>query len=101
VFGLPTVLVNNAGILASRRVAEATEAQYRAVLDVNQGGVFLGIRAVIPAMRRAGGGRIVNMGCAGGMVGVPDCFGYVAAKSRQDPPWLRLLRVRTEKGICP
>lgn len=56
-FGPPTVLVNNAGILKLHRLEDATEDDYRRVVEVNQIGVFLGMRAVLPSMRAAGGGR--------------------------------------------
>lgn len=79
-FGPPDVLVNNAGILADHRLETVTEADYRRVLDTDQIGVFLGMRAVVPAMRRAGRGSIINIGSTAAMVGYPDCFAYTAAK---------------------
>ena len=61
-FGALHVLCNNAG--ANRRVSfdEIDEETWRWVLDVNLTGQFLGIKACVPAMRRAGGGSIINMG---------------------------------------
>ncbi|MFD5228766.1 glucose 1-dehydrogenase [Streptomyces qaidamensis] len=79
-FGAVDVLVNNAGILVTHRLETATEADFRRTLEVNQLGVFLGMQAVVPAMRRAGRGSIVNIGSTAGMVGFPDCFAYVATK---------------------
>src|SRR5207249_4833358 len=58
----------------------ASEADFRQVVDVNQVGVFLGIKAVIPAMRKAGGGSIVNISSIGGIIAFPGIPGYVASK---------------------
>ena len=79
-FGPVSVLVNNAGIVHGGPLAELSEADYRRVVDVNQVGVFLGMRAVVPSMRRAGGGSIVNVSSIGGIVSFPNVLGYVAAK---------------------
>ena len=79
-FGVPNVLVNNAGILVLHRLDQATESEYRRVIDVNQVGVFLGMKAVIPAMRQAQGGSIVNIASTGGIVGYPENIAYVASK---------------------
>lgn len=79
-FGPVSVLVNNAGIVHEGPLAELSEADYRRVVDVNQVGVFLGMRAVVPSMRRAGGGSIVNVSSIGGIVAFPGVLGYVAAK---------------------
>jgi len=79
-FGAVDVLVNNAGILVLHQLEDASEAEYRRVIDVNQVGVFLGMQAVIPAMRKAGGGSIVNIGSTGGIVGFPGNIAYAAAK---------------------
>lgn len=80
VFGPPNVLVNNAEIPAMDRADETSEDTYRRIAEVDQLGVFLGMRAVIPAMRRAGGGSIVNIGSTAAMVSIPGCFAYSAAK---------------------
>ena len=79
-FGTITGLVNNAGIVAMHTVADATEEDYRRVVDVNQVGTFLGMQAVLPAMRAAGGGSIVNISSVAGLVGLPGIFSYVASK---------------------
>lgn len=60
-FGLVNVLVNNAAILHLATIADTSPEDFRRVLDVNLVGPMLGIRAVTPAMRRAGGGSIVNV----------------------------------------
>lgn len=80
-FGPVTVLVNNAGISGPKKpIEETSEAEYRRVVDVNQIGVFLGIRSVVASMRRAGVGSIVNMSSGYGLVSAPRQFAYTAAK---------------------
>ena len=61
-FGRLNLLCNNAG--ANFRVSfdEQTEEQWHTIMDVGLTGAFLGIKAAVPAMRRAGGGVILNMG---------------------------------------
>ena len=79
-FGPVTVLVNNAGILKFAPLAEMSLDDYLAVIDVNQVGCFLGMRAVTPSMQRAGGGSIVNISSINGLVGYPGTMGYTASK---------------------
>ncbi len=79
-FGRLDVLVNNAGIVRTGSLEHQSLEDYRAVVDVNQVGVFLGMRAVIPAMRDAGGGSIVNISSNAGLEGVEGVVGYVASK---------------------
>ncbi|MBB83231.1 MAG: 3-alpha-hydroxysteroid dehydrogenase [Deltaproteobacteria bacterium] len=79
-FGRLDVLVNNAGIVRTGAIESTSLEDYRAVVDVNQIGTFLGIRAVVPAMREAGGGSIVNISSNAGMEGVQGVIGYVASK---------------------
>lgn len=74
------VLVNNAGIVAMAMLADTTLADYRRVIDVNQIGVFLGMRSVISAMTAAGGGSIVNISSIDGMAGMAGMTSYVASK---------------------
>ena len=75
------VLVNNAGVAAYAGVAEATDREWEAVLSVNQNGVFHGMRAVIPGMREAGSGAIVNVASVFGTGAVPGYFAYQASKA--------------------
>jgi len=68
-FGKLDILVNNAGI-ALRGVLEDTSSEdWDRVMAVNAKGVFLGTKAAIPEMRKAGGGSIVNISSMSGMVG--------------------------------
>ena len=72
-FGALHVLVNNAGIGAVLSRVEDTAAEaWDQVMAVNAKGVFLGTRAAIPAMRRAGGGSIVNISSQLGLVGMDN-----------------------------
>ncbi len=71
-FGRLDVLVNNAGIGGAGRLEDTTVEAWDRVMDVNAKGVFLGSKAVIPAMRAAGGGSIVNISSQLGLVGMDD-----------------------------
>lgn len=79
-FGPISGLVNNAGIVHVDPIEKLSEADYRKVIDVNQVGVFLGMKAVIESMRRAGVGSIVNISSTGGLIGYSNILGYVASK---------------------
>jgi NAD(P)-dependent dehydrogenase (short-subunit alcohol dehydrogenase family) len=79
-FGALHILVNNAGVIREGGAIEETEEGWRHVLDVNQTGVFLGIKHAVPAMRRAGGGAIVNISSTLGVVGAEDYIAYQATK---------------------
>lgn len=79
-FGRLDVLVNNAGIVRTGFLEETSLADYRAVIEVNQVGTFLGMRAVVPAMRESGGGSIINISSNAGIEGVQGVIGYVASK---------------------
>ena len=68
-FGKLDVVVNNAGIGGGGRVEDTTEEEWDQVMDVNAKGVFLGTKAAIPEMRRAGGGSIINISSQLGLVG--------------------------------
>ena len=68
-FGRLDILVNNAGIARIARVEETTAEEWDLVLDINAKGVFLGTKAAIPELRRAGGGSIVNISSIAGLVG--------------------------------
>jgi 3(or 17)beta-hydroxysteroid dehydrogenase len=79
-FGRLDILVNNAGIAFVRPLGETTLAEWRRVMAVNLDGVFLGTREAVRAMRRSGGGAIVNMSSASGLVGSPLASAYCASK---------------------
>jgi NAD(P)-dependent dehydrogenase (short-subunit alcohol dehydrogenase family) len=71
-YGKLDILVNNAGIGGGNRIEDTTLADWERIMAVNSTGVFLGTRAVIPAMRRAGGGSIVNLSSQLGLVGTDN-----------------------------
>lgn len=75
-----TVLVNNAGVLLFSALADTTLADYQRVIGINQVGTFLGMRAVVPSMTRAGGGSIVNVSSVEGLGGMPYLVAYTASK---------------------
>src|SRR5438876_3632342 len=71
-FGKLNVLVNNAGIGGGSRIEDTTVEDWNRMMDINAKGVFLGTKAVIPAMRRAGGGSIIDISSQLGLVGVDN-----------------------------
>lgn len=80
-YGKVDVLVNNAGILIRKSIEETTADDWDRIMAVNVKGVFLGTRAAIPAMRRAGGGSIINISSTAGLVGSPyGSSAYTATK---------------------
>ena len=80
-FGKVDILVNNAGIASWNAGDDASVEEWDRLMEVNAKGVFLGTRAVIPAMRAAGGGSIINISSISGMVGQTNIHpGYNASK---------------------
>src|SRR5256885_3261266 len=79
-FGPVSVLVNNAGIVRFGPIAETEPAAWRQVIDINLTGSYLGIRAVLPSMRKAGGGAIVNISSGAGFTATFGLAAYVASK---------------------
>ena len=74
------ILVNSAGILAGGTVEDTSPAEWRRMIDVNVKGTFFGCRAAVAAMKRGGGGAIVNLSSIAGLRGSPDLFAYDASK---------------------
>lgn len=72
-------LVNNAGVWRSASLTDTTLDEYRHVVDVNQVGVFLGMRAVAPVITQPGG-SIVNISSVAGLIGPPSSIAYTASK---------------------
>ena len=81
-FGSIGILINNAGILFSTALADMEEEEWDLVIDVNMKGTYLFTRAVLPVMKQAGWGRIVNFSSTAGKavstLGGPH---YTAAKA--------------------
>jgi NAD(P)-dependent dehydrogenase (short-subunit alcohol dehydrogenase family) len=80
-FGALHVLVNNAGIARTEDVEQETLEGYRKIIDVNQIGAWLGMKAAIPPIRSAGGGAIVNVSSIYGFIGGRgEAIAYQASK---------------------
>jgi 3alpha(or 20beta)-hydroxysteroid dehydrogenase len=80
-FGAPSVLVNNAGVMVVGPIEAAPVEQFERAFRVNALGAVLGIQAVVPEMRSIGGGSIVNMASATGIVGTAGLSAYAASKA--------------------
>lgn len=79
-FGKLDALVNNAGIVDVGLVQDMPADRFMKVVETNQLGVFLGMQAVVPALRAAGGGTIVNISSVDGLMGLKYCSAYCASK---------------------
>jgi NAD(P)-dependent dehydrogenase (short-subunit alcohol dehydrogenase family) len=74
------ILVNNAGIHRPGAALDTTSELWEEVMSVNLWGTFLGCRTAIPAMRRRGGGAIVNLSSINAITGVPGAIAYSVSK---------------------
>jgi NAD(P)-dependent dehydrogenase (short-subunit alcohol dehydrogenase family) len=79
-FGRLDVLVNNAGIISVGPLEHMTIEDYQDAMAVHYWGPLYAIRAALPRLRRAGGGRIVNVASIGGRVAVPHLAPYSGSK---------------------
>ena len=79
-YGKLDILINNAGIAIWKGVEDTSEEDWDRVMAVNAKGVFLGTKLAIPAMRRAGGGSIINISSTAGLRGSPGLAAYTASK---------------------
>jgi len=79
-FGRVDILVNNAGIIRVAPLETLDADSFRKVVDTNLVGAFLGMKAVLDPMRRAGGGSIVNFSSVQGMEGRFGFSAYAASK---------------------
>lgn len=77
-FGPVHILVNNAGISVNKGLLDSTLEDYRRIVDINQVSVFLGMKAVVPSMKKAGSGSIVNISSMNGLVA--GAIGYTDTK---------------------
>jgi 3alpha(or 20beta)-hydroxysteroid dehydrogenase len=74
------VLVNNAGVFLAAKLEETTLDEFRHVQEVNQVGVFLGMRTIAPGMSERGSGSIINLSSVAGLMGSPYLVAYAASK---------------------
>jgi len=80
VYGRIDALINNAGTVVVKPLEEVDWADFRRVVDVNLGGIFLFCKHVLPIMKKQPGGAIVNMGSVSGHVGQINHTIYGATK---------------------
>jgi 3alpha(or 20beta)-hydroxysteroid dehydrogenase len=78
--GQVDVLVNNAGVFLAARLEDTTLEDFRRLQDVNQVGVFLGMRTIAPLMTQRGSGSIINLSSVAGRMGAPYLTAYAASK---------------------
>lgn len=79
-WGAPNILSNTAGVWLMKGILETSFAEYQRVIAVNQVGVYLGMAAVLPDMKAAGSGVIVNLSSVSGIKGGDQPFAYTASK---------------------
>lgn len=79
--GAPNVLFNNAGIAVVGELEDISEADWDRQYNVNVKSIYLVSRAIIPLMREAGGGSIINMGSESAFVGFPMHPAYTSSKA--------------------
>lgn len=80
-FGAVTVLHNNAAVLRGGDVLASSRRDFLDLMDVNVWGCLVGMQQVLPSMRQAGGGSIINVSSTGGLIGQPGAVTYSASKA--------------------
>jgi len=80
-FGRVNVLVNNAGMRFRKPFLETTLDEFKNVLDVNVGSMFLLCQSVLPHMLEHKQGKIINMSSVAGTLGLPELSSYVTSKA--------------------
>ncbi len=79
-FGGLDVLVNNAGIANVKGVEETSEEEWDSIVNINQKGVWLGMKYAVPAMRKRGAGSIINISSIYGLIGSSGSTAYHGTK---------------------
>ena len=79
-FGAVSILINNAGILKLNPLMDTPLEEYMQVINVNQVGVFLGMKVVANSMKKANGGSMINISSIDGLIGMTFATAYVASK---------------------
>ncbi|HXZ88201.1 MAG TPA: glucose 1-dehydrogenase [Candidatus Binataceae bacterium] len=79
-FGGLDILVNNAGIANMKGIEETSEEEWDSIVNINQKGVWLGMKAAVPAMRKRGGGSIINISSIFGLIGSAGSAAYHGTK---------------------
>ncbi len=80
-FGRIDILINNVGVRITKPFLDHTDADWNTMIQTNLTGPFLCSRAVVPFMKRAGKGRIINTASIASFVGRPNRVAYVSAKA--------------------
>jgi NAD(P)-dependent dehydrogenase (short-subunit alcohol dehydrogenase family) len=94
------VLVNNAGTIVVGPMSVMDDSDYNDAMQTHFWGAHHAISAVLPSMRSAGGGRIVNIASIGGLVSVPHLLPYAASKFALVGYSLGLRQELAREGIC-
>lgn len=79
-FGPIDVLVNNAGIGLVKFISDISVAEFKRIFDINATSQFLGMKAVLPSMKKTGAGSIINCSSTLGIMSSPGTTAYAASK---------------------
>ncbi len=79
-FGGLDILVNNAGIANIKGIEETSEEEWDSIVNINQKGVWLGMKYAVPAMRQRGAGSIINISSIYGLIGSSGSAAYHGTK---------------------
>ena len=80
-YGRLDILINNAGATLFKGIDDTSEEEWDRIINTNLKSIFLCCKSAIPAMRKTGGGSIVNIASVAGLMGMPAHFAYCAAKA--------------------
>jgi NAD(P)-dependent dehydrogenase (short-subunit alcohol dehydrogenase family) len=98
-YGALHLLVNNAGIFPRATLEETSETLWDQIMAVNLKGAFFCCKHAVPAMRRTGGGTIVNVGSANAYIGGHNLFAYSVSKGGLITLTRNLARAHAKEGI--